>query len=54
MLSIKGSFNVPALVLGVCIVGALGLNVVSYKREAQLAQIAAAKQETVTRLLVDR
>ena len=54
MLSITSSFNVPAYVLGACILGAVTLNVVSWKQGIELAKIDAEKKHVVTRLLIDR
>ena len=54
MLSIKSTFNVPAYVLGACVLCAVALNVVSWKQGVELAKIDAEKKGVVTRLLIDR
>ena len=54
MLSIKTGVNVPSIVVGVGLAFVLMLNLADWRHKASLAEVAAAKQETVTRLLVDR
>ena len=53
MLSIKSAFNVPAYVLGACVICAVALNVASWKQGVELAKVDAEKKGVVTRLLID-
>ena len=52
--SFTHSINVPGLVIGAAVVFAIGLNVADMKQKEKQSQVQAAKQEVVTRLLIDR
>ena len=54
MLSVKSSFNLPAIVLGIGLVCVLGMNVATAQRNARALHIAELKKANITRLLVDR
>ena len=54
MLAINSSVNLPAYVLGACIVFVVGLNAISYKHKLEADMIDAEKKGVVTRLLIDR
>jgi hypothetical protein len=54
MISLKQNFNLPAFVLGGCVLCVIALNALTWQNNAALAEVARQKQETVTRLLVDR
>ena len=48
------SINVPGIVIGVAVLFAITLNVANLKQQEKVQQLDAAKQEVVTRLLIDR
>ena len=52
--SFSQTMNVPGFVIGAAVLFAIGLNVADMKQKQKQSQIQAAKQEVVTRLLIDR
>ena len=54
MMSMSSNFNLPAYVLSAAVVCVVCLNAVTWKTNTALAEVARQKEDTVTRLLVDR